>query len=143
MSGGQTRECRQKHGLGGARHARVLTDLPARRTRDNRWLVMPRCTQPSQEVQILLDKLRMELPKQPPPRIKAPVIGSFGYEISLRVGRWDGETPRTPTVPRIFTLVVAKNRDMRFLTSDRRPNCKPETTRRNHRSRGVNRLHGV
>ena len=25
------------------------------------------------EVQILLDKLRMELPKQPPPRIKAPV----------------------------------------------------------------------
>ena len=42
-------------------------------TRDNRWLVMPRYTQPSQEVQILLDKLRMELPKQPPPRIKAPV----------------------------------------------------------------------
>ena len=40
-------------------------------TRDNRWLVMPRYTQPSQEVQILLDKLHMELPKQPPPRIKA------------------------------------------------------------------------
>jgi len=40
-------------------------------TRDGRWLVMPRYTQPSQEVQILLDKLRMELPKQPPPRIKA------------------------------------------------------------------------
>jgi transposase len=43
-------------------------------TRDNRWLVMPRYTQPSQEVQILLDKLRMELPKQPPPRIKATAI---------------------------------------------------------------------
>jgi transposase len=42
-------------------------------TRDNRWLVMPRYTQPSQEVQILLDRLPMELPKQPPPRIKAPV----------------------------------------------------------------------
>lgn len=41
-------------------------------TRDNRWLVMPRYTQPSQEVQILLDRLRMELPKQPPPRIKVP-----------------------------------------------------------------------
>jgi transposase len=40
-------------------------------TRDRRWLVMPRYTQPSQEVQILLDKLHMELPKQPPPRIKA------------------------------------------------------------------------
>jgi transposase len=42
-------------------------------TKDHRWLVMPRYTQPSQEVQILLDKLRMELPKQPPPRIKAPI----------------------------------------------------------------------
>ena len=40
-------------------------------TRDNRWLVMPRYTQPSQEVQFLLDNLRRELPKQPPPRIKA------------------------------------------------------------------------
>jgi hypothetical protein len=45
-------------------------------TRDNRWLVMPRYTQPSQEVQILLHKLRMELPKQPPPRIKAPVTNA-------------------------------------------------------------------
>lgn len=42
-------------------------------TRDNRWLVLPRYTQPSQEVQILLDKLRMALPAQPPPRIKTPV----------------------------------------------------------------------
>jgi transposase len=39
-------------------------------TTDRRWLVMPRYTQPSQEVQNLLDKLRIELPKQPPPRIK-------------------------------------------------------------------------
>ncbi len=41
-------------------------------TRDGRWLILPRYTQPSQEVQILLDKLRVDLPKQPPPRIKAP-----------------------------------------------------------------------
>ena len=40
-------------------------------TRDNRWLVMPRYPNPSQEVQILLEKLGMELPAQPPPRIKA------------------------------------------------------------------------
>ena len=45
-------------------------------TTDRRWLVMPRYTQPSQEVQILLDKLRIELPKQPPPRIKAPVTAA-------------------------------------------------------------------
>jgi transposase len=42
-------------------------------TRDNRWLVLPRYTQPSLEVQILLDTLGMELPAQPPPRIKSPV----------------------------------------------------------------------
>jgi transposase len=42
-------------------------------TRDNRWLVLPRYTQPSQEVRILLDQLRMELPAQRPPRIKAPI----------------------------------------------------------------------
>jgi len=42
-------------------------------TRDNRWLVLPRYTQPSPEVQILLDTLHMELPAQPPPRIKSPV----------------------------------------------------------------------
>jgi transposase len=45
-------------------------------TRDRRWLVMPRYTQPSQEVQILLDTLRMELPAQPPPRIKSPVTAA-------------------------------------------------------------------
>jgi transposase len=42
-------------------------------TRDNRWLVLPRYTQPSPEVQILLDTLHMELPAQPPPRIKSTV----------------------------------------------------------------------
>ena len=42
-------------------------------TRDNRWLVLPRHTLPSQEVQILLDRLHLTLPAQPPPRIKAPV----------------------------------------------------------------------
>ena len=43
-------------------------------TQDNRWLVLPRYTQPSLEVQILLDTLRMELPAQPKPRIKNPAI---------------------------------------------------------------------
>jgi transposase len=43
-------------------------------TRDNRWLVLPRYTQPSLEVQILLDTLHMELPAQTKPRIKNPAI---------------------------------------------------------------------
>jgi transposase len=39
--------------------------------RDGRWLVLPRHTQPEKEVQAVLDQLRMALPSQPPPRIKA------------------------------------------------------------------------
>ena len=42
-------------------------------TRDDRWLVLPRHTQPSVELEILLDKLQLTLPSQPPPRITAPV----------------------------------------------------------------------
>jgi transposase len=38
---------------------------------DGRWLVMPRHTQPDNDVQVLLDKLQIHLPSQPPPRIKA------------------------------------------------------------------------
>jgi transposase len=39
---------------------------------DGRWLVMPRHTQPDKDVQAMLDHLRIRLPSQPPPRIKAP-----------------------------------------------------------------------
>lgn len=42
-------------------------------THDDRWLVLPRYTQPSSELQILLEKLQLALPSQPPPRITAPV----------------------------------------------------------------------
>ena len=41
-------------------------------TTDGRWLVMPRYTQPEIEQQILLHKLQLSLPAQPPPRIKMP-----------------------------------------------------------------------
>jgi len=40
-------------------------------TCDGRWLVMPRYTQPAKDLQVLLEKLRMALPAQPPPRITA------------------------------------------------------------------------
>jgi hypothetical protein len=36
---------------------------------DGRWLILPRYTQPEADVRILLDKLRLTLPAQPPPRI--------------------------------------------------------------------------
>jgi Transposase DDE domain len=42
-------------------------------TTDQRWLVMPRFTQPEPDQAILLHKLHLELPQQPPPRIKTRV----------------------------------------------------------------------
>ena len=41
---------------------------------DGRWLILPRHTQPEKDVQAVLDQLRIKLPSQPPPRIKASEI---------------------------------------------------------------------
>src|SRR5215470_13712516 len=38
-------------------------------TVDGRWLILPRYTQPDTDTKMLLHKLRIELPAQPPPRI--------------------------------------------------------------------------
>ena len=38
---------------------------------DGRWLVLPRHTEPENDVQAMLDHLHMTLPSQPPPRVKA------------------------------------------------------------------------
>jgi transposase len=38
---------------------------------DGRWLIMPRHTQPDKDVQAVLDHLQIQLPSQPPPRIRA------------------------------------------------------------------------
>jgi hypothetical protein len=40
-------------------------------TSDGRWLVMSRYTKPDQAVEILLSRLQMKLPEQPPPRLSA------------------------------------------------------------------------
>jgi hypothetical protein len=37
-------------------------------TVDQRWLILPRYTQPSSDTKLLIEKLRLELPSQPPPR---------------------------------------------------------------------------
>ena len=37
---------------------------------DGRWLMLPRHTEPEKDVQVLLDQLQIQLPSQPPPRIK-------------------------------------------------------------------------
>ena len=41
-------------------------------TRDGRWLILPRYTQPSKELQLLMEQVQLALPSQPPPRITAP-----------------------------------------------------------------------
>jgi len=41
-------------------------------TRDGRWLILPRYTQPSKELKFLMDQFQLALPSQPPPRITAP-----------------------------------------------------------------------
>jgi transposase len=38
-------------------------------TVDQRWLILPRYTQPSSDTKLLIEKLRLELPSQPPPRL--------------------------------------------------------------------------
>ncbi|MGP8243617.1 MAG: IS1634 family transposase [Bryobacteraceae bacterium] len=43
---------------------------------DGRWLVMPCHTEPEEDVQALLNQIRITLPSQPPPRIKASPIPS-------------------------------------------------------------------
>ena len=55
-------------------------------TLDERWLVLQRYTQPSPELQLLMDKLKISLPALPPPRIKVPTVCST-------------PTPATPVVP--------------------------------------------
>lgn len=43
-------------------------------TCDGRWLVLPRYTQPAKDLQVLMEKLQMALPAQPPPRITATAL---------------------------------------------------------------------
>ena len=40
-------------------------------TVDQRWLILPRYTQPSPDTKLVIEKLRPELPNQPPPRLTA------------------------------------------------------------------------
>ena len=40
-------------------------------TVDQRWLILPRYTQPSSDTKLLIEKLRLESPSQPPPRLTA------------------------------------------------------------------------
>jgi hypothetical protein len=56
-------------------------------TVDQRWLILPRCTQPSADTGLLIEKLRLGLPSQPPPRL---VSQKESNEIEVQPVRWGG-----------------------------------------------------
>jgi len=43
-------------------------------TRDGRWLILPRHTQPAKDLQLLMEQIQLKLPSQPPPRITAAAL---------------------------------------------------------------------
>jgi transposase len=53
-------------------------------TVDRRWLILPRYTQPEKDLLLLLGKLHIELPAQPPPRITAPSSYLQLFAVSTR-----------------------------------------------------------
>ena len=53
-------------------------------TVDQRWLILPRYTQPSSDIKVLIEKLKLQLPSQPPPRL---VGQEQGYEIEVQTAR--------------------------------------------------------
>jgi transposase len=52
-------------------------------TTDNRWLVMPRYTQPEADQAVLLHKLKLSLPQQPPPVLKPKPIADSIQKLKL------------------------------------------------------------
>jgi hypothetical protein len=52
-------------------------------TTDGRWLVMPRYTEPEADQKLLLHKLKLHLPAQPPPRIKAAAQSEEAIPMAL------------------------------------------------------------
>ena len=57
-------------------------------TRDDRWLILPRYTQPSKDVKLLMDKIHLALPAQPPPRITAPPPRAIPPTTTQHVALW-------------------------------------------------------
>jgi transposase len=57
-------------------------------TRDERWLILPRYTQPAKDLQLLLEQIHLNLPSQPPPRITAPALPSAPNPPAAHTNLW-------------------------------------------------------
>src|SRR5258708_25756469 len=53
-------------------------------TVDQRWLILPRYTQPALDTKLLIEKLKLQLPSQPPPRL---VAQKQSHEIEVQTVR--------------------------------------------------------
>jgi hypothetical protein len=51
---------------------------------DQRWLILPRYTQPSPDTKLLIEKLKWQLPSQPPPRL---IAQKQSHEIEVQTVR--------------------------------------------------------
>jgi len=50
-------------------------------TTDGRTVILTRYTQPEDDLRLLLERLKLELPSQPPPRIEAPKDGAAKADV--------------------------------------------------------------
>jgi transposase len=57
-------------------------------TRDGRWLILPRYTQPAKDLQLLLEQIQLKLPSQPPPRITAPTLPPAANPLPIQPRLW-------------------------------------------------------
>ena len=57
-------------------------------TRDDRWLILPRYTQPAKDLQVLMQQIQLSLPSQPPPRITASTLPAAEHTSGDRSRLW-------------------------------------------------------
>ena len=57
-------------------------------SRDGRWLILPRYTQPSKDLKLLMEQIQLALPSQPPPRITAPQSHSIPSTTTTQPSLW-------------------------------------------------------
>jgi hypothetical protein len=84
-NGNQRRYC----GIAGTGSAsNVISRIPMV---DGLWPVLPRHTQPEPEVQTVMEKIRITVPPQPPPRIKSLQLpGAARNQCGVRIHAMEG-----------------------------------------------------
>ena len=57
-------------------------------TRDGRWLILPRHTQPAKDLQLLMEQIQLKLPSQPPPRITGAALPLLTNPPATQTSLW-------------------------------------------------------